>query len=96
MTKSDFSKLDLTQAYLQVEVSKVARESFTINTHRELFQFTRLHFRVKKACYILEDQGYNVNRATCCNCLHSRYYNFVYIEKLLVLLTINKIPGFNI
>ena len=38
-----FAKLDLTE----VEVAATSRELLTINTHRGLFQFIRLPFRVK-------------------------------------------------
>ena len=37
-----FSKLDLAEAYLQIEVAEESRELLTINTHRGLFQYTRL------------------------------------------------------
>nr|VZI36116.1 unnamed protein product [Spirometra erinaceieuropaei] len=44
-----FAKLDLADAYLQIEVAPESRESLTINTHRGLFQYTRLPFGVKTA-----------------------------------------------
>ena len=44
-----FAKLDLTEAYLQIDVSTASRELLTINTHHGLFQYTRLPFRVKTA-----------------------------------------------
>ena len=44
-----FAKLDLAEAYLQVEVAPESRELLTINTHRGLFQYTRLPFGVKTA-----------------------------------------------
>lgn len=37
-----FSKIDLSDAYLQVEVEPDSRKLLTINTHRGLFQFNRL------------------------------------------------------
>nr|VZI19336.1 unnamed protein product [Spirometra erinaceieuropaei] len=40
-----FAKLDLAEAYLQIEL----RELLNINTHRGLFQYTRLPFGVKTA-----------------------------------------------
>ena len=49
-----FAKLDLTEAYLQVEVAATSRELLTINTHRGLFQFTRLPFGVKTAPAIFQ------------------------------------------
>nr|VZI33584.1 unnamed protein product [Spirometra erinaceieuropaei] len=44
-----FAKLDLADAYLQIEVAPESRELLTINTHRGLFQYTRLPFCVKTA-----------------------------------------------
>ncbi|BHF81926.1 hypothetical protein SprV_0802506100 [Sparganum proliferum] len=44
-----FAKLDLAYAYLQIEVVPESRELLTINTHRGLFQYTRLPFGVKTA-----------------------------------------------
>ena len=39
----------MSDAYLQVEVDPDFRELLTINTHRGLFQYTRLPFGVKSA-----------------------------------------------
>ncbi|BHF61136.1 hypothetical protein SprV_0100410700 [Sparganum proliferum] len=44
-----FAKLDLADAYLQIEVAPESHELLTINTHRDLFQYTRLPFGVKTA-----------------------------------------------
>ncbi|KAH9581803.1 hypothetical protein MS3_00008831 [Schistosoma haematobium] len=44
-----FAKLDLADAYLQVEVEEASRELLTINTHRGLFQYNRPPFGVKTA-----------------------------------------------
>nr|VZI24091.1 unnamed protein product [Spirometra erinaceieuropaei] len=44
-----FAKLDFADAYLQIEVAPESRELLTTNTHRGLFQYTRLPFGVKTA-----------------------------------------------
>ncbi|BHF84439.1 hypothetical protein SprV_0902759000 [Sparganum proliferum] len=44
-----FAKLDVADTYLQIEVAPESREFLTINTHRGLFQYTRLPFGVKTA-----------------------------------------------
>ena len=49
-----FAKLDLAEAYLQVEVAPESRELLTINTHRGLFQYTRLPFGIKTAPAIFQ------------------------------------------
>ncbi|CAH8666328.1 unnamed protein product [Schistosoma bovis] len=49
-----FAKLDLADAYLQVEVAEDSKELLTINTHRGLFQYNRLPFGVKTAPSIFQ------------------------------------------
>jgi hypothetical protein len=49
-----FAKLDLADAYFQIEVAPQSRELVTINTHRGLFQYTRLPFGVKTAPAIFQ------------------------------------------
>ena len=44
-----FSILDLSQAYLQIELDKDSRKFVAINTHKGLFQFTRLPYGVSSA-----------------------------------------------
>ncbi|XP_055522549.1 uncharacterized protein K02A2.6-like [Wyeomyia smithii] len=44
-----FSHIDLSDAYLQVEVDPVSQPLLTINTHKGLFQFTRLSPGIKSA-----------------------------------------------
>ena len=49
-----FAKLDLAEAYHQIEVSPESRELLTINTHRGLFRYNRLPFGVKTAPAIFQ------------------------------------------
>lgn len=44
-----FSKIDLAQAYLQMEVEESDKKFLTINTHKGLFQYNRLVFCVASA-----------------------------------------------
>ena len=44
-----FSKIDLTQAYLQMEVDEASKSLLTINTHKGLFRFNRLPFGIASA-----------------------------------------------
>ena len=44
-----FSKLDLAQAYLQVELDQSAKKYLTINTHQGLYTYNRLPFGVASA-----------------------------------------------
>lgn len=49
-----FSKLDLSQAYLQVPVCEESRKYLTITTHKGLFRFNRLPFRITSAPAIFQ------------------------------------------
>ena len=49
-----FAKLDLSDAYLQIEVDDMSKELLTINTHRGLYQYNRLPFGVKSAPAIFQ------------------------------------------
>ncbi|XP_041452504.1 uncharacterized protein K02A2.6-like [Lytechinus variegatus] len=49
-----FTKLDLSQAYQQMTLEENSREYLTINTHRGLFQYTRLPFGVASAPAIFQ------------------------------------------
>ena len=44
-----FSKLDFSQAYLQVQIDEDSRQYVTINTHNGLFKYNRLPFGVAAA-----------------------------------------------
>ena len=49
-----FSKLDLSEAYLQLKVDYESSELLTINTHKGLYKFNRLPFGVKVAPSIFQ------------------------------------------
>lgn len=44
-----FTKLDLNQTYQQVTLEEESRKLVTINTHRSLFQYTRMPFGISSA-----------------------------------------------
>ena len=44
-----FTKLDMSQAYLQLALDDQAKELLTINTHKGLFAYNRLPFGVSSA-----------------------------------------------
>ena len=44
-----YTKLDLARAYKQMKVKKECQPLLTINTHRSLFQYTRLSFGITTA-----------------------------------------------
>ena len=44
-----FTKLDLSKAYLQVQLDEASRKFMVINTHKGLFQYTRMPFGVSSA-----------------------------------------------
>ena len=49
-----FSKIDLTSAYQQMSLDEKSRELVTINTHKGLYQYTRLPFGVASAPAIFQ------------------------------------------
>lgn len=50
-----FSKLDLSEAYLQVHVVEVCSEIMAIKTHKGLYKFNRLPFIIKVALATVQD-----------------------------------------
>ena len=49
-----FSKLDLSDAYLQVKVKEECSKLLTINTHKGLYKFNRLPFGLKVSSSIFQ------------------------------------------
>ena len=49
-----FSKLDLSNAYLQLPIEEVSKEFLVINTHKGLFKYNRLPFGVSSAPAIFQ------------------------------------------
>ena len=49
-----FTKLDLSKAYLQVQLDEASRKFMVINTHKGLFQYTRMPFGVSSAPSIFQ------------------------------------------
>ena len=49
-----YAKIDLKGAYLQLKMSETSRKYVTINTHKGLFQYTRLPFGVSSAPAIFQ------------------------------------------
>ena len=49
-----FTKLDMSQAYLQLLLDDQSKELLTINTHKGLFAYNRLHFGVSSAPAIFQ------------------------------------------
>ena len=49
-----FSKLNLSHAYLQLQLDETSQEYLTINTHRGVYRYTRLPFSVSSAPAIFQ------------------------------------------
>ena len=73
---TSFTKLDLSHAYLQLQLADSAREYLVINTHKGLFQYTRMPFGIKSAPAIFQ--------RTMDNLLQGLDYVGVYIDDILI------------
>ena len=71
-----FSKLDLSHAYLQLQLDEPSQEYVTINTHRGLYRYTRLPFGVASAPAIFQ--------CTMETLLRGLHMVVVYIDDILV------------
>lgn len=71
-----FTKLDLSQAYHQLELDEQSRVFTTISTHRGLFEYTRLPFGINSAVSIFQ--------RTIENVLVDLPGSIVYIDDILV------------
>ena len=71
-----FLKIDLSEAYLQVQVEEECTKYLTIHTHRGLYQLRQLPFGLKVAPKsISANYGYNAFWSGICNCILRRYIN---------------------
>ena len=71
-----FSKLDMSQAYLQLSLDKRSREYITVNTHKGLYEYNRLPFGVSSAPSIFQ--------RTMDNLLQGIKGVSVYIDNILI------------
>ena len=67
-----FSKIDLKHAYQQIKLSESSRPLVTINTHRGLYQYTRLPFGVASAT---ESDGHCSARSVKSDLLLRQYFD---------------------
>jgi hypothetical protein len=59
-----FTKLDLANAYLQIELEQESKKYVTISTHKGLFQYNRLPFGVASAPAIFQHTMENILQAS--------------------------------
>ena len=71
-----FTKLDLKQAYQQLEIDESSQEYLTINTHKGLYRYTRLPFGVSSAPSIFQ--------ATMDQILQGMEKTICYLDDILV------------
>ena len=71
-----FSKLDLSHAYLQLQLEESSRQYVTINTHRGLYRYTRLPFGVSSAPGIFQRAMDNL--------LQGMPYVVAYLDDILI------------
>lgn len=63
-----FTKLDLSQAYQQIELEEDSRQYVTINTHQGLYRYTRLPYGVSAAPQIFQSVMDKVLQGVECGC----------------------------
>lgn len=62
---SEFTKLDLSQAYQQLELDEDSKQYVTINTHKGLYRYNRLPFGVSSAPGIFQRTMENLIQGIC-------------------------------
>ena len=65
-----FTKLDMSNAYLQLPLDEASQQNVVINTHKGLFKYHHLPFRVSTAPAIFQVYGLGTARIGRGGCLH--------------------------